>query len=67
MHTVPKPMLGLLVVACGPAVEPPSAEELEACEDQSIGDSGFDWSCCDVWAQECRANRDGGCEWICNG
>ena len=49
--------------------EMPSDEELAACDDQDMGDTGFDWDCCDVWYQECMAEGRGEdeCMWICNG
>lgn len=62
------PLVGAVLLAgCEERPDPPTTEALAACEDEQMGDSGFDWSCCDVWIQECMANGDDGCEWICNG
>ena len=62
---------GLLATSCDntQGYEMPSQEELEACEDQSMGDTGFDWDCCDIWYRECMAEGRGEdeCMWICNG
>ncbi|MCB9794667.1 MAG: hypothetical protein H6741_18295 [Alphaproteobacteria bacterium] len=71
----PAPLIGAtLLAACTEPSEtpdPPSEEALEACEGQNMGDSDFDWSCCQVWTDECRADQqrqnDSECMWICNG
>ena len=59
--------LALLSGACQNESLRPTAQELRACENQDLGDEDFDPECCDVWIDECIANGDDGCEWICNG
>ncbi|MCB9794668.1 MAG: hypothetical protein H6741_18300 [Alphaproteobacteria bacterium] len=64
------PLVGVALLAGCDRPDPPSEEALEACEGQSLGETGFDWSCCEVWTQECRADwtrRQSECDWICNG
>lgn len=68
------PLLGAALVAgCGTTTtttlpDPPTAEELAACEGKDMGDTDFDWSCCEVWAKQCEAEGRGDeCMWICNG
>ncbi|MCA9570913.1 MAG: hypothetical protein KC656_23895 [Myxococcales bacterium] len=60
-------VVAALATGCTPLPDPPPAEDVAACKDQQLGETGFDWSCCDVWMKTCLSEGKPDCEWICNG